>query len=41
VLAVLVLGAYGLVYFAGTWLAGIAESRALFSRVLSRARPAG
>jgi putative peptidoglycan lipid II flippase len=41
VLAVLVLGAYGLIYFAGTWLAGIAESRALFSRVLKRPRPAG
>jgi putative peptidoglycan lipid II flippase len=41
VLAVLVLGAYGLIYFAGTWLAGVAESHALFSRVLRRARPAG
>jgi putative peptidoglycan lipid II flippase len=40
-LAVLVLGTYGLIYFAGTWLAGIAESRALFRRALKRARPAG
>ncbi len=37
-LAVIVLLPYGAIYFAGTWLVGIAESRALFSRFLSRAR---
>jgi putative peptidoglycan lipid II flippase len=39
-LAVLVLLPYGMIYFAGTWLLGIAESRALFSRFFSRARSA-
>jgi putative peptidoglycan lipid II flippase len=37
-LALLVLLPYGVIYFTGTWLLGIAESRALFSRLLSRAR---
>jgi putative peptidoglycan lipid II flippase len=36
-LALLVLLPYGVIYFAGTWLLGIAECRALFSRFLSRA----
>jgi putative peptidoglycan lipid II flippase len=39
-LALFVLLPYGAIYFAGTWLLGIAESRALFSRFLSRARAA-
>jgi putative peptidoglycan lipid II flippase len=37
-LALLVLLPYGVIYFVGTWLLGIAESRALFSRFLSRGR---
>ncbi len=39
-LAILVLGPYGIIYFAGTWLAGVEESRALFSRFLNRSRSA-
>jgi putative peptidoglycan lipid II flippase len=38
--AVLVLLPYGMIYFAGTWLLGIPESRALFSRFLRGARMA-
>ena len=37
-MAVAVLLPYGAIYFGGTWLAGIAESRALFSRFLARMR---
>lgn len=33
-LAVIVLGPFGGIYFAGTWLLGLTESRALFSRFL-------
>jgi putative peptidoglycan lipid II flippase len=39
-LAVLVLGPYGTIYFAGTWALGLAEARALFSRFLRPTRPA-
>jgi putative peptidoglycan lipid II flippase len=37
-LAVFVLLPYGMIYFAGTWLLGITESRSLFNRFLSRSR---
>ncbi len=37
-LALLVLGPYGIIYFAGTWILGLAESRALFSRFLRTSR---
>jgi len=37
-MAFAVLLPYGAIYFGGTWLVGIAESRALFSRFLARAR---
>jgi len=37
-MAAAVLLPYGAIYFVGTWLVGIAESRALFSRFLSRKR---
>jgi putative peptidoglycan lipid II flippase len=40
VLAVFVLGLYGVIYFAGTWILGIPEARALFSRFLKASRPA-
>jgi putative peptidoglycan lipid II flippase len=40
VLAVLVLGPYGVIYFAATWLAGIGECRALFRRFFKRSRTA-
>jgi len=33
-LALLVLGPYGIIYFAGTWALGLSEARALFSRIL-------
>ncbi|MGA8012873.1 MAG: murein biosynthesis integral membrane protein MurJ [Candidatus Acidiferrales bacterium] len=39
-LAVLVLGPYGTIYFAGTWALGLAEARALFSRFLRPTRAA-
>ncbi|MGA8765659.1 MAG: murein biosynthesis integral membrane protein MurJ [Candidatus Acidiferrales bacterium] len=39
-LAVLVLGPYGIIYFAGTWALGLAEARALFSRFLRPTRAA-
>jgi putative peptidoglycan lipid II flippase len=39
-LALLVLGPYGIVYFAGTWILGLAEARALFSRFLKPPRMA-
>jgi putative peptidoglycan lipid II flippase len=39
-LAVLVLGPYGTIYFAGTWALELAEARALFSRFLRPARAA-
>jgi putative peptidoglycan lipid II flippase len=39
-LAVLVLGPYGFIYFAGTWALGLAEARALFSRFLRPLRTA-
>jgi putative peptidoglycan lipid II flippase len=32
-LALLVLGSYGIIYFFGTWAMGLAEARALFSRL--------
>jgi putative peptidoglycan lipid II flippase len=41
VLAAVVLGAYGIIYFAGTWVLGLAEARALFSRFLRSSRTAG
>jgi putative peptidoglycan lipid II flippase len=34
--AILVLGPYGVIYFAATWIAGIAECRALFRRILKQ-----
>jgi putative peptidoglycan lipid II flippase len=37
-LALLVLLPYGVIYFAGTWLLGIAESRAIFGRLLGASR---
>jgi putative peptidoglycan lipid II flippase len=40
VLAILVLGPYGMVYFAGTWALGLAEARALFTRFLRASKPA-
>ncbi len=40
VLAILVLAPYGIIYFAGTWLMGLPEARALFSRFLKPPRPA-
>ena len=33
-IALLVLGPYGIIYFAGTWILGIAEARELFGRFL-------
>jgi len=39
-LALIVLGPYGIIYFAGTWALGLAESRALFSRFLRPLRKA-
>jgi putative peptidoglycan lipid II flippase len=36
--AVLVLGPYGILYLAGTWIAGLAESRAIFGRFLGASR---
>ena len=33
---VLVLVPYGTVYFAGTWILGLAEARALFARAMAR-----
>jgi putative peptidoglycan lipid II flippase len=39
-LALIVLGPYGIIYFAGTWILGLAESRALFSRFLRASRTA-
>jgi len=39
-MAFAVLLPYGAIYFAGTWLVGIAEARALFSRFLNRTRNA-
>jgi putative peptidoglycan lipid II flippase len=36
VLALCVLGPYGIIYFAGTWILGLAEARALFSRFLKQ-----
>jgi hypothetical protein len=36
--ALLVLGPYGIIYFAGTWILGLAEARALFSRFLRPSR---
>jgi putative peptidoglycan lipid II flippase len=38
--ALLVLGPYGIIYFAGTWALGLAEARALFSRFLKPSRMA-
>jgi putative peptidoglycan lipid II flippase len=38
--AVLVLGPYGVVYFAGTWLLGLTEARYFIGRVLERVRRA-
>jgi putative peptidoglycan lipid II flippase len=40
VLAALVLGLYGVIYFSGTWILGLAEARALFSRFLRTSRTA-
>jgi putative peptidoglycan lipid II flippase len=37
-MAVFVLLPYGAIYFGGTWILGVSESRALFGRFLSRAR---
>jgi putative peptidoglycan lipid II flippase len=39
-LVVLVMGPYGIIYFAGTWALGLAEARALFSRFLRPTRAA-
>ena len=36
--AVLVLGPYGILYLGGTWIAGFAESRAIFGRFLRTSR---
>ncbi len=36
--AVLVLGPYGILYLGGTWIAGLAESRAIFGRFLGASR---
>lgn len=36
--AVLVLGPYGILYLGGTWIAGLAESRAMFGRFLGASR---
>ena len=37
-LALLVLGPYGIIYFGGTWALGLAEARALFGRLLRTSR---
>jgi putative peptidoglycan lipid II flippase len=39
-IAVIVLGPYGLLYLAGTWMLGLAEARAFFGRIIARMHPA-
>jgi len=39
--AVLVLGPYGILYFGGTWALGLAEARALFGRVFATLKLSG